>query len=147
MEVSAEFRAYLDTLLRSPAFAASRRRADLLRYLVDRTLAGDGDSITEYGIGLDVFGKPESFDTRFDSGVRSEVSRLRKMLAQHYEGPGAADPYRIAFPGRGYVPVITPAGAQTKEAAPEQPVAQPPDTSARRAWAFSKAATASWIAA
>jgi len=143
--VSVEFQGYLETLLRSPAFAASRRRADLLRYLVDRTLAGQGDSITEYGIGLDVFGKPESFDTRFDSGVRSEVSRLRKMLAQHYEGPGATDAYRIAFPGGGYVPLITPLGIQ--EAPADLPAPHPPDPPAVQSIGVPKVASVWWIAA
>jgi hypothetical protein len=59
------FLCYLDTLLASTAFAASRRRGDLLRYLVERTHSGHADAITEYGIGLDVYRKSdENFDEK-----------------------------------------------------------------------------------
>jgi TolB-like protein/tetratricopeptide (TPR) repeat protein len=110
------FRAYLDQLLSSSTFAGSRRRAQLLRYLVDRKLAGEEDRITEYGIGLDVFGKPASFDPRTEATVRVEMSRLRKSLSEYYADAGSGDPWKIEFPTRGYVPEITaaanPAAAQ-----------------------------------
>ena len=68
------------------------RRGRLLRYLLEQTLAGDGDKITEYGIGLDVFEKPSSFDPRIESSIRAEMSRLRRTLADYYAGAGSADP-------------------------------------------------------
>jgi adenylate cyclase len=101
------FRAYLDQLLALPAFA-SRRRGQLLRYLVEQKLAGRGAQVTEYGIALDVFERPASFDPRTEATVRAEMSRLRRTLADHYAGNGAADPWRILLPGRGYVPVLAP---------------------------------------
>ncbi len=101
-----EIRAYLDQLLASSAFTASRRRSQLLRYLVERALAVPAEPVTEYGIGLDVFRKPESFDPRVDATVRVEMSRLRRVLLAYYQGPGIADPWRLELPGRGYVPVI-----------------------------------------
>ncbi len=100
-------RAYLETVLAAPAFAPSPRRAKLLRYLVHRTLAGEGPQITEYGIGLDVFDKPAAFDPRLESLVRTEVSRLRQKLKDHYAGEGQADAFRIEFLPRSYVPLIT----------------------------------------
>ncbi len=100
-----DFRGYLERLLTLPSFAA-RRRGQLLRYLVDQKLAGHADQLTEYGIALDVFEKPTAFDPRSEATVRVEMSRLRRALAEHYEGAGAADPWRIQLPGRGYVPII-----------------------------------------
>ena len=111
---------YLDSVLSSPPFDTSPRRAELLRHLVTRSLASEGDSLTEYAIALDVFRKPESFDQRIDSSVRSEISRLRKMVATYYEGAGLTDPWRIVFPSRGYIlqvyEIEPPAAAQAEPA-------------------------------
>jgi adenylate cyclase len=76
-----------------------------LRYVVEQTLAGRAEDITEYG-GLDVFQKPASFDPRMQVAVRVEMSRLRRALADYYEKAGSADPWRIEFPKRGYMPAI-----------------------------------------
>src|ERR1017187_1717810 len=100
-----DFRGYLEHLLALPLFAA-RRRGQLLRYLVEQKLAGHAGQGTEYGIALDVFEKPTSFDPRAEATVRVEMSRLRRALADHYESAGAADAWRIQLPGRGYVPIL-----------------------------------------
>ncbi|MGD1107801.1 MAG: hypothetical protein ABR865_12220, partial [Terracidiphilus sp.] len=64
-----EIRATLERLLATQHFSASSRRGQLLRYLVEHTLAGDANKINEYAIGLDVFQKPTSFDPRIESVV------------------------------------------------------------------------------
>jgi TolB-like protein/Flp pilus assembly protein TadD len=115
------FRIYLEQLLAFPVFA-SRRRGQLLRYLVEHKLAGDAGQVTEYGIALDVFERPPSFDPRTEATVRAEMSRLRRTLAEHYDGPGAADPWRILLPARGYVPVLAPQDRPASQApAPPPP--------------------------
>jgi TolB-like protein/Tfp pilus assembly protein PilF len=116
------FRSYLEQLLALPVFA-SRRRGQLLRYLVEQKLAGNGEQVTEYGIALDVFERPASFDPRTEATVRAEMSRLRRTLADHYEGPGAADPWRIMLPSRGYVPALIPREQPAAET-PRQPPAK-----------------------
>ncbi len=99
----AEVREALERALAAPEFAG-KRRGELLRYLVEKTLGGEGERLSEYGIALDVFGKPESFDPRLESTIRAEMSRLRKALAEYYGGAGAAEGVRFEFPGRGYAP-------------------------------------------
>jgi len=98
-----DVRAALEAVLASPLFAG-KRRGELLRYLVERTLEGKGDSLTEYGIALDVFRKPPSFDPRSESTIRAEMSRVRKALADFYETTGASGEWRFEFPARGYTP-------------------------------------------
>jgi len=132
------FPAYLQQLTGSPEFASRRRRCQLLEHLVARKLAGEEEQISEYGIALDVFQKPASFDPRLDATVRVEISRLRRALAEHYSGPGKADPWRIEFPSRGYVPSITPTPGQP---APQDLPAERPRFTKRR---FTKL---QWIAA
>jgi TolB-like protein len=97
-----EIRAYLAQLLATPQFAAAGRRGQLLQYLVEHTLAGDADKVTEYGIGLDVFDKPTSFDPRIESVVRTEFSRLRQRLKDYYAEEGRRDRIAIDFPPRSY---------------------------------------------
>ncbi|SPF48858.1 hypothetical protein SBA4_40022 [Candidatus Sulfopaludibacter sp. SbA4] len=75
---------------------------------MERALTGQADGVTEYGIGLDVFEKPPSFDPRLEATVRVEMSRLRRALTDHYANAGAADSWRIQLPARGYIPVIQP---------------------------------------
>jgi TolB-like protein/Tfp pilus assembly protein PilF len=104
---AAGIRAALDRILASAGFATAPRRTLLLRYLVEQTLAGGGEQITEYGIGLDVFGRPASFDPRTDSIVRTETSRLRQKLREYYAGPGSAEALLIEIPQRSYAAVIT----------------------------------------
>lgn len=106
-ERSAEIYAYLEQLFAYESFATSPRRTQLLRYLVDRTLAGEGSGLTEYAIGLDVFAKPPSFDPRLESVVRNEVMRLRQKLTAYYELQGGNDRIRIEIPKRSYVVIFS----------------------------------------
>jgi len=138
------FRTYLEQLLAQPGFA-SRRRGQLLRYLVEQKLAGHGEQVTEYGIALDVFERPTSFDPRTEATVRAEMSRLRKSLGEHYEGAGLADPWRILLPGRGYVPVLVAQEQPAVKTAPAAPPALP--AAPRRRWLVPAAGIAVVVAA
>lgn len=97
-----EIRAYVAQLLATPQFAAAGRRGQLLQYLVEHTLAGDADKVSEYAIGLDVFEKPTSFDPRIESVVRTEFSRLRQRLKDYYADEGRRDRIAVDFPPRSY---------------------------------------------
>src|ERR1700722_13757099 len=119
---SAGIRTYLDTLLASPGFRLPGRRERLLRYLIERTLAGEGDRINEYSMGVDVFERPADFDPKLDAVVRAEVSRLRQNLKDYYSGPGQADRIIIDLPARSYAPAIT------FREPPPAPSPAPPDT-------------------
>lgn len=138
-----EFEEYLEALLKAPPFETAPRRAGLLHYLVEKSLAGEADSLNEYAIALEVFGKPESFDQRIDSSVRSEISRLRKIVAAYYDGPGAEDRWRIVFPARGYVPQIEAAEPPTSGT---DFVQAPAETSARWPWGLLVAGCAAGVA-
>ncbi|MBV8841218.1 MAG: hypothetical protein JO307_00275 [Bryobacterales bacterium] len=102
-----QVRAQLDKLVQAPALASSPRRQQLLRFLIEHWLQGRGDQLTEYGIALDVFGRPPSFDPRLDSIVRTEASRLRQKLVEYYAGEGKTDTVLIEIPKRSYIPAVT----------------------------------------
>jgi TolB-like protein len=99
-----EVRGQLDRLLASDVFAGAARLSRFLRHVVERTLAGEGDRLKEYAIGIDVFDRDESYDPRLDSIVRVEATRLRAKLTEYYSGAGAADPVVIRMRPGGYAP-------------------------------------------
>ena len=97
-------RAQLARILASQIFKTAGRHSRLLRYVVERTLAGEGDQLKEYVLGTEVFDRPESYDPRVDSIVRVEVRRLRSRLEDYYRGPGNADNVVITIPRGSYLP-------------------------------------------
>jgi len=99
-----QVRLQLDRVLGSDTFASAARLSRFLRYVVERTLAGEGDGLKEYTIGVEVFDRDGGYDPRIDSIVRVEAARLRTKLAEYYGGPGAADPVIIQMRKGGYAP-------------------------------------------
>lgn len=101
---SADVQAQLQRLLGSEFFRPGTRSGELLRYLVETALAGNGESLKEYSIGADALGRGAGFDPRIDSIVRVEMARLRTRLDQYYATLGSQDPIRICLPKGSYVP-------------------------------------------
>ena len=97
-----EVRAELDRILASRGFASAGRVSRLLRYVVDKSLAGESDQLKEYAVGVEVFERGDHYDPRLDSIVRVEAGRLRSKLDEYYNGDGAASGIRIALPRGGY---------------------------------------------
>ena len=78
-----------------------------LRYVVVEELEGRGDGISAYSIAVNALDRPASFDPQSDPVVRVFAGRLRTLLADYYDGPGKADPVRIAIPKGSYRPEFT----------------------------------------
>ncbi|MGD0213357.1 MAG: hypothetical protein ABSB87_08995, partial [Terriglobales bacterium] len=118
----ATVREAVERILTSNPFLNARRASQFLRFIVERTLAGDEKQIKEYLIGVEVFGRPADYDPKVDPIVRIEAGRLRKKLAEYYSGAGGNDPVIIELPKGGYVPVF----------APRSPKVEPGSTNAGR---------------
>ena len=97
-----DVRAELDRILASKGFATAGRLSKLLRYAVDKTLAGETDQLKEYSVGIEVFERDEKYDPRLDSIVRVEAGRLRTKLDEYYNGEGPGSQIRISLPRGGY---------------------------------------------
>ena len=95
---TSEVRAALERILASRCFQQAGRASDFLRFVVEQTLAGSGQRLKGYTIGVEVFGRPADFDAQSDALVRVEAGRLRRRLVEYYAGEGCADPIRIALP-------------------------------------------------
>ena len=99
----ADARAEAERILASKGFSSAGRLSRLLRYVVDKTLAGQADQLKEYAVGVEVFDRDSQYDPRLDSIVRVEAGRLRSRLDEYYNGEGANAPVRISLPRGGYV--------------------------------------------
>src|SRR5262245_38357175 len=73
----------LARILDSRAFRQADRLKRFLTFIVEETLAGRGERLKEFVVGVEVFGKPESFDPRNDPIVRVQARRLRSQLARY----------------------------------------------------------------
>jgi hypothetical protein len=91
-------------VLTSKTFSKTPRLAALLEYLCVRYFEGDTESIKEYNIATDVFGRAADFDQASDAIVRVEVHRLRKKLKEFYAGEGAEQPVEIVIQSGHYLP-------------------------------------------
>ena len=80
-----DVRRQLGRLLASDGFANADRMSRFLRYVVERTLAGESDRLKEYAIGVDVFDRNEAYDPRIDSIVRVEAARLRSKVDEYVQ--------------------------------------------------------------
>ncbi|MBI4907534.1 MAG: hypothetical protein HY820_28165 [Acidobacteria bacterium] len=99
-----EIESHLGSVLGSRAFHGSQRCQEFLRYVVQRALAGEAESIKERTVGHDVFGLGQSFEPMENSLVRVKATEVRKRLAKYYELEAPGDGIRICLPVGGYAP-------------------------------------------
>ena len=96
----------LERMLTRPDFKATPQQVALLKYVVEKTLAGNADEIKGYTVATEVFGRRSDFDQNIDPIVSIQAARLRRALASYYQGAGQHDPLRIDIPKGTYVPVF-----------------------------------------
>jgi len=99
-------RAHLSDVLASAVFAKADRIKRFLRYVVEASLEGRVQQISEYSIAIDVYDRPPGFDPRLDGIVRVEAGRLRSKLREYYETEGKNSSIRIEFPKGSYSPLL-----------------------------------------
>lgn len=125
------FQRHLKEVIDGTAFKGSQRSGQFLKYIVEQALAGHFDSLKERSIGVELFGRPASYDTGEDAIVRVTASDVRKRLLQHYGSYGTASEFRISLPPGSYIPEIirdelyTATNAFPDIAAPGQPAEAP----------------------
>src|SRR5580704_18412930 len=113
----------IQRILQSKAFRTSEVQRNLLSYLAEKSISGTADNLKEYIVGLDVFGKPASYDPRQESTVRMHVGRLRQKLAEYYRLEGVDDPVVVDLPKGGFKITFEPrAVAAIPEAPPPEQV-------------------------
>lgn len=112
----------LEKLLASAEFVRAKRMSRFLRFVVEETRAGKGDSLKERQIGIVVFDRPEDWDPKVDNVVRTEARRLRAKLDAYYETAGLDETIRISIPKGGYTAEFIGLDSDSGPAAPIVPV-------------------------
>src|SRR4051812_1717519 len=96
----------LARILASATFQQGDRLKRFLSFIVLEAIAGRQNELKEYVIGVQVFGKEDSFDPRTDPIVRVQARRLRAKLVTYYLEEGRADELIVDLPKGGYAPVF-----------------------------------------
>ena len=99
----ASVRDQTERVLADPLFHNSKRYSSFLKYIVDRTLEGQHESLKERIIGIEAFGRTADFDTALDASVRVAATEVRKRLALYYKDPAHELELRIDVPAHSYV--------------------------------------------
>lgn len=95
---------HVEKICASPEFHSKQVLCRFLSYIISESLAGRGDDIKAFSIGVDVFNKDADFDPGQDTLVRINAGRLRRMLNLYYGNTGKNDDLRIEIPKGGYAP-------------------------------------------
>jgi TolB-like protein len=94
----------LEKILTSRQFVNSPILRNFLRFIVEKTLAGESTSLKAYRVATEALGKEVDFDPNLDPAVRILAGRLRRALAQYYQERGKNDAVLIEVPRGAYVP-------------------------------------------
>lgn len=122
-------REQLAVILASRFFFRSDRLSALFTKIVELSLQGQRQYLTERSLGISVFAKDPGWDPREDTIVRSEARRLRRKLKEFYEDCAVDTLVVIDIPVGAYIasfliPAV--AKAETKPANKHIDVADPP---------------------
>src|SRR6266566_9643823 len=94
----------MERMLANPLFKNSKRYPNLLRYIVEHTLAGFPAELKERTLGIEVFGRQPDYDTNADPIVRATAGEVRKRIAQYYQNLEHEGEARIHLSPGSYVP-------------------------------------------
>jgi hypothetical protein len=94
----------LADVLASTHFCNSKRYPALLKYIVEKTLAGEADQLKERTVGIEVFDRPADYDTNADTVVRYTAGEVRKRLSLYYHELDRRPAVQISLPAGSYVP-------------------------------------------
>jgi hypothetical protein len=115
----------MQRIFESAEFRNAHNLQQLLQFLVVQAYGPDPESLKEYTIGVEAFGRPQDFDPKTDPIVRVQTHRLRQKLKEYYDTDGRHDPILIEIPKGHYLPTFAalavPNGSSGSHAAAHAP--------------------------
>jgi hypothetical protein len=111
---SEQKRAALETVLHSHTFARADQLKSFLKYVCEMEMAGRGQELTEYLIGIEALGRPANYSPGDDSAVRNRAFALRKKLQEFYEHEQPDAALRIELLKGSYCPHFMESQSQQK---------------------------------
>lgn len=128
-----EVRRVLNRIVKSRPFRDAYRLTSFLSFIVETTLAGNGDRLKAYTIAVEALGRGTDFDPQADPIVRVEAGRMRQALARYYSGIGRDDPLVIEVPRGSYVPAFHRRNACDRPK-PRVTASHPPQSRSEQNW-------------
>ena len=125
-----EKREELRRVLESRSFARAPKKTRFMEFVSEQTFLGSGESLNEYLIGVEVYGRGSNFNAQEDPIVRVQAHEIRKLLKQYYEEEGKDSRIRIDLPAGHYVPSFE--RSAVEEVAGEVPASVTPEEQTRR---------------
>jgi TolB-like protein len=101
-----DVRRQLKRILDHSTFHQAARVSQMLRFIVEETLAGRGAELKQYTVAVRGLGLPPQFDPQDNALIRIHARRLRQILEHYYQEPGRLDPVRITLDRGSYVPLF-----------------------------------------
>src|SRR5260370_13483525 len=101
-----EKREALDRVLSSSACHRTEQLKSLLRYVCEREISGQGNSLDECTVAVEGLGRPSDYSPFEDGSVRNRIHNLRRRLEHYYEIENPGDPVHIVVPRGTYSPVF-----------------------------------------
>jgi serine/threonine-protein kinase len=98
----------LHRIFASKTFRQADRIKRFLDFIVKETVAGRGEKLKEFSVGVEVFGRDSGFDPRFDPIVRVQARRLRAQLERYYTEEAASDEMIVEVPKGRYAVIFRP---------------------------------------
>ena len=106
--------ALLERVLASVQLHRAPRLREFLSYVGQRSLKDGCGHVHEQEIGVEVFRRPEGYDTSVDNIVRANATELRKRIEAYFESEGLNETLIMEIPRGSYVPVFRHRPAKTE---------------------------------
>lgn len=104
---ASQVRDELNRILATDIFTRSGRLSAYLKFIVERTLDGEGDTLKEQVIATELYGKGTDFNAAADPIVRVDARRLRDRLREYYASAPPGE-LVISVPKGSYTPEFIP---------------------------------------
>jgi hypothetical protein len=95
-------------IVASRSFGKSALLSQFLLYVCEREITGRRHEISEYQIGVHVFGRRAGYNPGEDNIVRNYARQLRQRLNSYFHEEGKDEELEISIPRGTYVPVFAP---------------------------------------
>jgi hypothetical protein len=99
--------ALLERIAASPHLRRAPRLREFLFYVAQRSLKDGCDHVHELEIGVEVFGRPDTYDTSVDNIVRANATELRKRIEAYFDTDGLDETLQMEIPRGSYIPVFS----------------------------------------
>ena len=96
----------LEKILHGRTLHGSESLKAFLRFVGEKTVDNGDGGLKEYVIATEVFGRNSDYNSRIDSVVRVQASRLRTKLHEYYTTEGKSDHIVIDLPKGHYTPTF-----------------------------------------